>query len=108
MKAITNTLKTESVITSWMILSCTVEYVPLPQRLAGTIIIYSKNAMPQLAKIATHNGVLLNFKCPYHANVIKTFEPVNSTIGNHADCRGSTLIHTPEKGTGSYTFARKP
>src|ERR1044071_4077007 len=43
---------------------------------------YSKNAMPQLATMASTSGLLLNFKCPYHANVMKTFEQDNSAMGN--------------------------
>jgi len=52
--------------------------------------VYSKNAMPQLANMATHNGAEDRFfKCPYHAKVMKTFEHTSSrTVQN-------TLIMTP-------------
>src|SRR5690242_5514176 len=67
---------------SWMILSCVAEYTELPHRFAGTCSTYSKNAMPQLARMTRNNGLFLNFKCPYHANVMKTFEQDNSAMGN--------------------------
>jgi len=50
-------------------------------RLAGIIKQYSKNAIPQLAKIVMAIGSDLNFKCPYHANVIKMFDNVSKNIG---------------------------
>src|SRR4051794_26239137 len=43
---------------------------------------YSKNAMPQLARMTSHSGAALCFKCPYHANVIKTFENTSSKTGS--------------------------
>src|ERR1035437_8598846 len=48
---------------------------------------YSKNAMPQLARMTSQSGELLNFgfKLPYHANVMKTFEQVSNTTGNQRD-----------------------
>src|ERR1019366_1948084 len=57
----------------------------LPQRLAGTCRRYSKNAMPQLGRMTSSSGLLLNFKWPYHANVMKTFEQVSSTTGSQRD-----------------------
>src|SRR5271169_6077615 len=59
----------------------------LPQRLAGTCNKYSKNAMPQLATMTISNGLFLNFKWPYHANVMKTFEQVSRTTGSQRDWR---------------------
>src|SRR4051812_83686 len=56
------------------------------------MITYSKNAIPQLASTASISGAPLNRKCPYHANVIKTFDAVSIKMGSHADCRGSILI----------------
>src|SRR5665647_316094 len=74
-------------MTSWMILSCVTEKTELPQRFAGIMNRYSKNAMPQLARMTSQSGELLNFgfKLPYHANVIKMFEQVSSTIGSQRD-----------------------
>ena len=42
---------------------------------------YSKKAMLQLARITFASGALLNFKCPYQAKVMNTFESVSSPIG---------------------------
>src|SRR6266704_2098623 len=49
-------------------------------RFAGTWKQYSKKAMPQLAKITFHSASLRNFRCPYHATVMKTFEMVSRRI----------------------------
>jgi hypothetical protein len=49
-----------------------------PSRLAGTISIYSNKAMPQLMRIAFHNGKAVFFKLPYQAKVIKMLEAVRS------------------------------
>src|SRR3954466_14990595 len=44
-------------------------------RLAGTMIRYSKSAMPQLAAAATYQGLAWKFfRCPYQAKVMKRFE----------------------------------
>src|ERR1035438_10675002 len=75
-------LKTARVMISWPILSCTGDQTLLPQRLAGTCSTYSKKAMPQLTMMTSQMGRSLNFKCPYQANVIKTFEQVNNTNGS--------------------------
>src|ERR1700687_2628215 len=69
-----NPANTISVITSCMVLSCAALYTALPQRLAGTASQYSKNAMPQLTMMASGSQLSLNFKWPYHANVMKTLE----------------------------------
>src|SRR3712207_9485736 len=50
-------------------------------RLAGTANQYSTKAMPQLAITAIHRGEVLNFKCPYHAKVMNTFEAISSRMG---------------------------
>lgn len=50
-------------------------------RFAGTWRQYSKNAIAQLATMTIHSGADLNFKCPYHANVIKTFEATRRRTG---------------------------
>src|SRR5438445_1573561 len=65
-----------------MVLSCVAVYTALPQRLAGTASQYSKNAMPQLTMMASGNQVSLNFRWPYHANVMKTLEPNSIRTGN--------------------------
>jgi hypothetical protein len=36
--------------------------------------------MPQLTRITFHRGTSRNFRCPYHAKVIKMFEPISSRI----------------------------
>src|ERR1039457_2114139 len=41
--------------------------------------------MPQLTRMTMKSGLFLNFKCPYHANVMKTFEKVSSTMGSQRD-----------------------
>src|SRR5216683_7405151 len=73
---------TTSVITSCMVLSCAGVYTALPQRLAGTASQYSKNAMPQLTTIVSGSQLSLNFKWPYHANVMKTLEANSIRTGN--------------------------
>lgn len=37
--------------------------------------------MPQLAKITIQMGLVLNFRCPYQAKVMNTFEARSSRIG---------------------------
>src|SRR4030088_1559012 len=64
-----------------MVLSCAAVYAALPQRLAGPASQYSKNAMPQLTMIASGSQLSLNFKWPYHANVMKTLEPNSIRTG---------------------------
>jgi hypothetical protein len=45
--------------------------------LAGTISVYSKKAIPQLARIAMTIGRLLRvFRCPYQAKVMKMLDKV--------------------------------
>ena len=73
---------TTSVITSCMVLSCAGVYTALPQRLAGTASQYSKNAIPQLAMMTSGSHLPLNFKWPYHANVMKTLEALSIRTGN--------------------------
>jgi hypothetical protein len=43
--------------------------------------------MPQLARMTSQSGVFLNFefRLPYHANVMKMFESVSSTMGSQRD-----------------------
>src|SRR5512132_895267 len=49
-------------------------------RFAGTWRRYSKSAMPQLASAASHHGFDERLrKWAYQANVMKTFEAVNSS-----------------------------
>src|SRR5688572_5843468 len=50
-------------------------------RFAGTAIQYSKKAMPQEKMTAIHSGDVAYFRCPYQANVMKTFEPISSRMG---------------------------
>jgi hypothetical protein len=49
-------------------------------RFAGTWKQYSKNAIPQLARITFQRLSLRYFKWPYHATVMKTFEIVSKTM----------------------------
>ena len=44
--------------------------------------------MPQLARITSHSGTFLNFKCPYHAKVIKMFETVSRMTVRKVGPRG--------------------
>jgi hypothetical protein len=37
--------------------------------------------MPQLTRITVIKGADLNFRCPYHASVMKIFESVSKRIG---------------------------
>src|SRR5215213_3467450 len=67
-------------MTSWITLSCVVENVLLPMRLAGTMKQYSRNAMPQLTRIVSTSGALLCLRWPYQAKVMKTLEMSNSVI----------------------------
>src|SRR4030088_971246 len=62
--------------------------------------------MPQLTRIARNSGLPLNFKWPYHANVMKTFEQVSSTTGSQRDWVGSLIksrqqlcIHNAKQNT---------
>ena len=54
----------------------------VPILFAGTCNMYSKSAIPQLIKMIATSGRLslhfmsLNFKCPYHASVMKALESV--------------------------------
>jgi len=41
--------------------------------------------MPQLATMTINSGLLLNFKWPYHANVMKTFEQMSKITGNQRE-----------------------
>src|SRR5689334_14179136 len=75
-----NTLK---VITSWIIFNSVAVYTLLPQRFAGTISKYSKNAMNQLTRITFQSAAPLYRRCPYQANVMKMFEKQRRMIGSH-------------------------
>src|ERR1700747_2756195 len=74
------TENTDSVITSWMVLSCAVVNSYEPMRFAGTWKQYSKNAMPQLARMTFHNASLRYLRWPYQAKVMKMFETVKNKI----------------------------
>lgn len=76
-----NGTNTNSVITSCIIFSCGNDSCPKPMRLAGTWIRYSKNAILQLARTAIKSGLCPRLlRCPYHANVIKTFDATSNKI----------------------------
>src|SRR5690606_20928343 len=42
---------------------------------------YSKKAMPQETRTTTQSAVVLNFRCPYQANVMKIFDARSIRIG---------------------------
>ena len=50
--------------------------------MAGTCRQYSKSAIDQLTRITFHNATPLNFRWPYHAKVMKMFDPISNTIGH--------------------------
>jgi hypothetical protein len=49
--------------------------------LAGTAKQYSKKAIPHPAKTSIQTGVAGKRSCPYQANVMKTLDTLNKTIG---------------------------
>lgn len=56
-------------------------------QLGFSVLLYSKKAIAQLKAITPISGNAANqlnssriFKCPYHANVMKTFENTSNTI----------------------------
>src|SRR3954462_8293651 len=57
-------------------------------RFAGTAKQYSTNAMPQLTITTSQSGLSVNFRCPYQAKVMNTFEIRSSPMG-------STLLAAP-------------
>ena len=61
-------------------------------RFAGTAKQYSMNAMPQLTRMTPQSGVSLNFRWPYHAKVMKTFEQISSTMGSRYGEVGANMI----------------
>ena len=73
--------KTVSVTTSWIVFSSAAEYTLDPNLFAGTAKQYSTSAIPHDTAITIANGLPLNFKCPYQANVMNTFEMTSSTTG---------------------------
>src|SRR5262245_34274641 len=72
--------KTTSVMISWIVLSSAAVNVSWPMRLAGTWRQYSKKAIPQLTRIASHSADCLCLRCPYQANVMNTLERVKRTM----------------------------
>src|ERR1700761_9673879 len=91
-RAKATTEKTTSVMHSCRTLSCGTDHSEEPMRLAGTWKMYSKRAMPQLARITIHSGWSLNFRCPYQARFMKVLEMVSRRIvfirpRAYRDCR---------------------
>ncbi len=86
-KSSENMVKTTMLITSWITFSCTNENGPplpwYPILLAGTWNRYSNRAIPQLIRIIAINGrasihfISLNFRWPYHANVMNVLESIS-------------------------------
>src|SRR5688572_4594666 len=71
---------TPSVMASCRILSWGSESSVKPMRFAGTINMYSKNAMPQLTSAAIHHGLVARFfRCAYQAKVMKMLEATRSS-----------------------------
>ena len=68
-------------ITSWITFNWSGEYTCEPSRFAGTCRQYSKKAIAQLPKITFHKATPLNLRCPYHANVMKMFDPTSIATG---------------------------
>lgn len=85
-----NTTKTDRVSTSCIIFNCKREKGPPysvdPNLFAGTWTIYSNKAMAQLNSITPQSGRFLscstplNFKCPYQARVINTFDIISKPM----------------------------
>src|SRR5574338_600485 len=72
--------KTSRVITSCMILSWPRLSAVAPMRLAGTCSRYSNNAIDQLTRAATYHALpCMLQRWPYHAKVMKTFDPTRSS-----------------------------
>src|SRR5690242_2039885 len=64
-------------------------------RFAGTWIMYSKKAIPQLTIAATYHGLAWKLRrCPYHAKVMKRFEAARRTAVAARACSG--VIGPPE------------
>src|SRR5690606_20729172 len=85
------------------VLSSAAERLAWPKRLAGTCRQYSKKAIPQLARITTTSGVVLNFRCPYQAKVMNRFEAVsNTTTVSHA---GKALMQVPADARSALCYA---
>src|SRR5436305_15207339 len=80
MKKTANGTNTHNVMTSCTIFSCARERVVDPMRLPGTCRRYSNSAMPHEMIAASHHGhVCTCRRCPYHANVMNTFEAISSS-----------------------------
>src|SRR6476661_320278 len=89
-----------------MVLSCAGVYTALPQRLAGTASQYSKNAMPQLTMMTSGSQLSLNFKWPYHANVMKTLEANSIRTGKtDGETAGMDILSKSRAANGG---ARNP
>ena len=76
-----NPANTSRVITSCMPFSCAALERLLPIRLAGIMNRYSKNAIPQLARITFGNATSLCLRCAYQAKVMKMLEHTSSSGG---------------------------
>ena len=63
-------------------------------RFAGTAKQYSIKAMPHDARIATIIGAWVNFRCPYHANVMKILERQSRTIGTNGRNDAGMIIYS--------------
>ena len=89
-RKVTTIVKTVNDIASWMTFSCMILNGPpfpwKPILLAGTWAQYSKNARPHDRRMTRINGqpveifISCNFRCPYHANVIKILDVTRRRI----------------------------
>src|SRR5262252_5963412 len=61
--------------------------------------------MLQLATITRTSGLFLNFKCPYHAKVMKTFEQVSKTTGSQRD---SIKVFISSDSENLHCFQHRP
>lgn len=85
-------VKTQMEITSCNTFNCIKEKGPPmiwdPIRLAGIMKKYSNKAIPQLKRMIRISGqsveifISCNFRLPYHAKVIKTFDTTNKRMVN--------------------------
>src|SRR5690606_8245106 len=74
-------------------------------RLAGTARQYSMKAIAQLMAITANSEECGNFRCPYQANVMKTFEDTSSRIGR---IWGLPRLATSDDIRGAPGLCRQP
>ena len=90
------TQKTQSVMTSWMTLSGRRNKPNCPSGSPGPGAGIQRTRCPRLTRITIPSGLALNFKWPYHAKVMKTFEQVSRTMGSQRDWRRGFILWVGE------------